>query len=85
MVWLKAAAIRPSVSAQSAGNRTEKSPSRNAIIAERICRERASGESYVTPTPDFDLAALPLRRVATDGDFSSTIGGVKSFIGHQKS
>ena len=40
--WLKASAIRPSVPAQSDGNRHEKSPSRNAIIAASIIFERLS-------------------------------------------
>ena len=35
--WLNASAIRPSMPAQSAGSRTEKSPSRNAITAAKIC------------------------------------------------
>ena len=48
MAWLNASAIRPSVPAQSVGNRSEKSPSRNAMIAARIFRNRASPESKST-------------------------------------
>ncbi|MBC7482575.1 MAG: hypothetical protein H7337_11910 [Rhizobacter sp.] len=44
IVWLKALAICPSNSGQSVGNLTQKSPSRNAAMARRIWRERASGE-----------------------------------------
>src|SRR5215467_9791641 len=57
MVWLKAAAICPAIPPQSDGNRTEKSPSRNANIAVSICVDWASTEPSSAAL--FTLADLP--------------------------
>ncbi len=48
-LWLKASAILPSMPGQSAGKRTEKSPSRKAIMAMRSWRDRAPATSSAEP------------------------------------
>ena len=66
MARLKASAIRPSVPDQFDGSRAPKSPSRNAIIAARICSDRASPALSSTPfwpgerTGGTETAPLPL-------------------------
>jgi hypothetical protein len=63
---LKAPAIRPSVPDQFVGNRTVKSPSRNASIEARIRSERAPASSGAT---DFSLWDFPFFSVLDEGDF----------------
>jgi hypothetical protein len=78
---LNASAICPSVAAQSAaGNRTEKSPSRYAVIAARIIRERTCAGSSAETRPAFRLAGLPWSSLAEDGDFLREGSVVVSFM-----
>jgi hypothetical protein len=56
MTWLKAPAICAATPSQSDGNRTEKSPSRNANIAASICLDRASEPSWADLLTWADLA-----------------------------
>ncbi len=85
--WLNASAIRPSIPAQSVGNRTAKSPSRNATIAVNSWRARASAwlstTSAVTLCPGIELrggftfrawllAPFPFVRIAAGPDFPPT-------------
>src|ERR1700678_174756 len=66
--------MRPSVPGQSAGKRTEKSPSRNAMMAASSWRDRTSAGA--TPECSAGMSsARDLRRVFNSADLPLSDGG----------
>jgi hypothetical protein len=67
-------AISPSISGQSVGSRIEKSPSRNATIADKIIRDRNSAEFCPLTRPFRSRGDPSTREPAADDDVIGSYG-----------